>query len=63
MYEESAHSDPEEPLGPLAAKWVADLMNWYEKLQRHFKIDKSDLAKNVRANRYLFMFCEDLDHS
>ena len=50
MYTESAHSDPEGPLGPLASKWVADLVNWYERLQQHFKFDGSDLAANVRRN-------------
>ena len=50
MYKESANSDPEGPLGPLASKWVADLMDWYERLQRHFGFNSADLASNVRNN-------------
>ena len=50
MYIESANTDPEGPLGPLASQWVADLVNWYERLQKHFKFDRNDLAKNVRSN-------------
>lgn len=52
MYKESARTDPEGPLGPLASKWVADLVNWYERLQSHFGFRKSDLAANVRSNAH-----------
>ena len=52
MYRESAHSDPEGELGPLASKWVSDLVCWYEKLQRHFEFRPSDLAFNVRVNAH-----------
>ena len=52
MCAESADSDPEGPLGPLASAWVDDLMHWYERLQTHFGFDASDLAANVRSNAH-----------
>ena len=54
MCRESANSDPEGPLGPLAQAWIDDLERWYKSLQVHFKFDPSDLASNVRrsANRW-----------
>lgn len=45
---ESAHLHPEEPLGPLAARWTDRLEQWYAQLQQHFGFDPSDLAANVR---------------
>ena len=48
MQAESSHLHPEAPLGPLAAKWTAELQAWYTDLQRHFGFDPSDLAANVR---------------
>ena len=48
MQAESAHSDPEAPLGPLASEWIKSLCLWYERLQRHFGFDPNDLASNVR---------------
>ena len=48
MQHESSNRDAGTPLGPKAAKWVADLRRWYEQLQEHFKFDPSSLADNVR---------------
>ena len=48
MCAESASTDPEGPLGPLATNWVNSLVEWYDKLQRHFGFNESDLAANVR---------------
>ena len=50
MQGESSHIHPESPLGPLAQKWVQDLHEWYEKLQRHFHFDSGDLPLNLRVN-------------
>ena len=63
MRRESADSHPESPLGPLASRWVAQLVLWYEQLQQHFAFDKSNLAENVRVNahkwRKRFQFLEE----
>ena len=50
MQAESSHRHPEEPLGPLAQKWVDDLHKWYTRLQDHFNFNPADLPSNLRAN-------------
>ena len=50
MQAESSRRHPEEPLGPLAQKWVDDLHKWYTKLQSHFGFNPADLPANLRAN-------------
>ena len=52
MCAESAFTNPEAPLGPLASAWVDDLFKWYKKLQSHFKFDKANLAANVSRNAH-----------
>ena len=52
MCRESASRHPEAPLGPLASHWIGQLVDWYERLQTHFKFDKTDLALNVRNNAH-----------
>ena len=50
MKVESADTDPEGPLGPLAKQWTIDLANWYARLQKHFKFNPANLAANVRGS-------------
>ena len=50
MQGESSSRHSEDPLGPLAQKWVDDLHAWYTKLQNHFGFDPSDLPSNLRNN-------------
>ena len=52
MCRESASRHAEAPLGPLASRWVDQLVEWYERLQVHFKFNKSDLVMNVRVNAH-----------
>ena len=47
MCAESDQSNPEGPLGSMASEWVDDLFKWYERLQAHFRFDKSNVAANV----------------
>ena len=37
-------------VGPMAKQWIADLEEWYQKLQHHFKFNPNDLASNVRSS-------------
>ena len=50
MCRESADSDPEGPLGPLASSWIEQLTDWYSDLQSYFEFDPSDLVANVRKS-------------
>ena len=52
MCAESAYSDPEGPLGPLASAWVDRLFEWYRKLQEYFQFDEANLAANVSRNAH-----------
>ena len=52
MCRESASLHPEAPLGPLASHWVDQLVEWYERLQKHFEFNPANLAMNVRVNAH-----------
>lgn len=51
MCQESSGKKPGEHLGPMAARWVSDLKEWYRQLQGYFQFDPSNLAGNVRRSK------------